>query len=258
MALCGQWSFSLKRRMKTLKQKRWQPSSLQPFYKLLYGFYNAYRFVTIPAYRSRVISTLRFGNEHHQHSNFTQANRYPDLFEMAKSHFADKNSPKILSFGCSTGEEVASLADYVPHAQFIGVDINDWCVKQATKNYASSSRKFYHVLSGDFKFMTNFDAIFCLAVFQNPENRDDRTRTESAYKFEQFESQLTALNRKLKSGGLLFIDHCDFNFLETSLLAQYQIAPFKENKALRNRPLFNRKSLKVAERHNNFRVFLKK
>ena len=106
--------------------------------------------------------------------------------------------------------------------------------------------------------MSDFDAIFCLAVFQNTENRHDSTLTESAYKFKQFESQLTALNRKLKSGGLFFIDHCDFNFLETSRMAQYQIAPFKENKVLRNRPLFNRKSLKVAERHSNFRVFLKK
>ena len=242
----------------TLKQKRWQPSASQPFYKLLYGFYNAYRFVTIPAYRSRVISTFRFGKEHHQHSNFTVANRYPDLFEMAKSHFADKSNPKILSFGCSTGEEVASLTDYVPHAQFVGVDINEWCIKQATKNYASSSRQFYSVLSDEYKLMSDFDAIFCLAVFQHPENRHDPTHTESTYKFEQFESQLTALNQKLKSGGLLFIDHCDFNFLETSLMAQYQIAPFKENQVLRNRPIFNRKSLKIAERHSNFRVFLKK
>lgn len=97
-----------------------------------------------------------------------------------------------------------------------------------------------------------------MAVFQHPENRHNKNLTESAYPFEQFESQLKQLDEKLKSKGLLFIDHCDFNFLETTLMRNYQIAMFDKNQRIRKRPVFNKKNLKIAEDQNLFRVFQKK
>ena len=38
---------------------------------------------------------------------------------------------------------------------------------------------FHHSLSKDFEAATDFDAVFCLAVFQRAENRHDQTRQES-------------------------------------------------------------------------------
>ena len=43
---------------------------------------------------------------------------------MAKQEFNSIEHPKILSFGCSTGEEVATLSKYIPHGSIVGVDIN--------------------------------------------------------------------------------------------------------------------------------------
>ncbi len=238
-----------------LRQLRWKESRIRPLYWIVWQTYNGYRFVRYPSYRSQIINRHKYENQYHQFSNFTEPNRYPDLFEMAQQHFGQYENPKLLSFGCSTGEEVATLAQYLPKATLVGADINDWCLKQATKKYPK--HQFLHSLSEDFEQENDFDTIFCLAVFQNPENRHNPRLQQSAYGFEQFESQLIALDQKLKVGGLLFIDHCDFNFIETSLMPRYQIAHFPNNQVVRQRPIFNRKNQKIADKNINFRVFRK-
>jgi trans-aconitate methyltransferase len=242
----------------TLKQKRWEAGTFQLFYKVLWSFYNVYRFIAIPSYRSRILHSIWFRKHYHQFSNFTKIDCYPSLFQMAKQEFDTFEHPKILSFGCSTGEEVATLSKYIPHASIVGVDINTWCLKEANRKYASENRKFLHSHSPEFLSLKDFDAIFCLAVFQHSENRHNKDCKESAYPFEQFESQLKQLDDKLKSKGLLFIDHCDFNFLETNLMLNYQIAKFDKNQKIRQRPIFNRKNQKIAEYQNLFRVYQKK
>lgn len=100
----------------TLKQKRWEAGKSQFFYRIIWSLYNVYRFFAIPSYRSRILNSVRFKNHYHQFSNFTKIDRYPTLFEMAKQAFENVEHPKILSFGCSTGEEVATLSKYLPHA----------------------------------------------------------------------------------------------------------------------------------------------
>lgn len=244
--------------MKTLKQKRWEAGQFQVFYRILWSCYNVYRFIVIPSYRSRILNSIWFKKHYHQFSNFTQIDRYPDLFEMARQKFVNIEHPKILSFGCSTGEEVATLSRYIPHASIVGIDINTWCLKEANRRYASENRKFFHSLSSDFLSLQDLDAIFCLAVFQHPENRHNKNRKESAYPFEQFENQLKELDIKLKSKGLFFIDHCDFNFLETNLMSNYQIATFDGNQKIRQRPIFNKKNQKLSDYQNLFRVYQKK
>jgi len=244
--------------MNTLKQKRWEANSFQPFHIISWFLYNTYRFFALPSYRYRILNVIRFKKHYHQFSNFTQLDRYPDLFEMAKQKFVDIEHPKILSFGCSTGEEVATLSTYIPHARFVGIDINTWCLKEANRKYASENRRFFHSLSPEFLTLKDFDAIFCLAVFQHPENRHNKNRKESCYPFEQFENQLKELDSRLKSKGLFFIDHCDFNFLETDLMPNYQIAPFDGNQKFRQRPIFNKKNQKLSEYQNLFRVYQKK
>jgi tRNA G46 methylase TrmB len=242
----------------TLKQKRWEAGKFQVFYRILWSFHNFYRFFAITSYRSRILNSIRFKKYYHQFSNFTQIDRYPDLFQMAKQNFSDIEQPKILSFGCSTGQEVATLSTYIPHASIVGIDINTWCLKEANRKYASENRRFFHSLSSEFLSLHDFDAIFCLAVFQHPENRHNKNRRESPYSFEHFENQLKELDKKLKSKGLLFIDHSDFNFFETNLMPNYQIAPFDRNQKRRQRPIFNKKNQKLSEYQNLFRVYQKK
>lgn len=238
-----------------IKHKRWQAGMWQPFFKILWNSYNAYRFMLTPAYRSRIWYSLKYRKQYHQFSNFTKLNRYPVLFSIAQGYFTNYSKLKILSFGCATGEEVESLSIYLPQAQIVGADINPWCLKEATKR--CPKHRFVHSQSPQFEALEGFDAIFCLAVFQHSANRHDINQKKSEYLFTQFEEQLSVLDKKLNPNGLLFIDHCDFNFLETSLSKQYRIADVQPNRISRNRPLFNKHNQKVSITQQNFRIFRK-
>ncbi|TDB61800.1 class I SAM-dependent methyltransferase [Arundinibacter roseus] len=240
-----------------LRKKRWQSGPFQVYFWFLWSFFNGYRFFIQRPYRARVIQSWRFGRHYHQFSTYTLPNRYPDLFALAQAHFAQYATPKLLSFGCSTGEEISTLARYIPHATLVGVDINQWCLRQAKRKFGSNSTVFYHSLSDDFRHSGEFDAIFCMAVFQHPENRHNPNRTESAAPFLRFEEQLLALDQKLKPGGLLFIDHCDFDFRESCLMTRYRLAPFDRIPVVRQRPLFNKYNQKIADRQLVFRVYEK-
>jgi tRNA G46 methylase TrmB len=244
--------------IKNLKDKSYNAHVGKRVYQMLYGAYKAGQFVFNPLYRSRVISVFKYSEAYHQFSNFTLPNRYPELFKIAQNHFKNHEKPRLLSFGCSTGEEIQSLKSYLPNSYCIGVDINAWCLEQAHKKYGQANVQFIHSLSKEFEAIGDFDAIFCLAVFQNPKNRHEKERKTSEYPFSQFEIQLRILDKKLKSGGLLFIDQYDFNFFETCLMPYYTIYPIAKNQILRDRPLFNKNNQKVAAQQNSFRIFQKK
>ena len=54
----------------------------------------------------------------------TFADRYPVLFKLARERIGDGADRRILSFGCSTGEEVWSLRRYFQEAEIVGIDIS--------------------------------------------------------------------------------------------------------------------------------------
>jgi tRNA G46 methylase TrmB len=68
----------------------------------------------------------------HQGPNTTALNRYPEIFTAAAA--AAPNAQRILSFGCSTGEECVTLASYFPSAQIVGTDINPVNLIKARKH----------------------------------------------------------------------------------------------------------------------------
>lgn len=244
----------------TLRHRRWQPGTWQLLYRILWGVFNGLRFLGQPGYRARQLTAWRYAADQHQPSTFTLPDRYPDLFGYLRQHLSHCPRPRLLSFGCSTGEEVATLGTYLPQANIMGADINHWCLGQARRRWSGQLQyDFVHSRSAAFEHATDFDAICCLAVFQHPHNRHDLARTSSAYPFAQFEAQLRRLDQKLKPGGLLLIDHCDFNFLDVApvLRTGYRPAPWPDNLVRRDRPIFNRHNQKVASQHIAFRVFIK-
>ncbi len=146
--------------------------------------------------------------------------RYPLLFKESSNYFIKKHitQPKILSFGCSTGEEVLSIKNYLPHSIVHGTDINKKCIEHCQRNIVDTDLFFYNRLSNEFNIESNFDAIFCLAVFQRTENRTKKSRKKATgFVFNDFENELIELNKKLNIGGLLIIDHCDFNFADIKI-----------------------------------------
>lgn len=216
------------------------------------------RFFISASYRTSTITRWRYGNAHYQGEVFTQTNRYPLLFSKCAEALAGIESPSILSFGCSTGEEVATIGEYMPQASIMGIDINDWCLRESRKKYAASRFAFYHRFSSTFEDAQSFDVIFCMAVFQHTSNRKSKNNEIARrFTFQQFEQEIVLLDQKLKPGGLFIIDHTDFSFMDTAVATRYQPLDFEMNQMIRQRPLFNKENKKIAETTGLYRIFEK-
>ena len=75
-------------------------------------------------FRSILFLQLLNSKNVHQTTSLTYMDRYPTIFSACRDYFDGKKDLKILSYGCSTGEEVLTLRRYFPDAHIIGADIN--------------------------------------------------------------------------------------------------------------------------------------
>src|SRR5258708_8966611 len=82
------------------------------------------RFMTDENYRNAALVRMASPRNLFQPDNFTLPDRYPHLFQLAATTIGDGPEKRILSFGCSTGEEVFALRRYFPSATIVGIDIN--------------------------------------------------------------------------------------------------------------------------------------
>jgi SAM-dependent methyltransferase len=216
------------------------------------------RFVRNPRVRSENITHFFYRNAHLQGATFSEPNRYPELFAACQLYLAGIPVPTILCFGCATGEETFSLAEYLPNATIIGVDLNRWCLRQASRKNRNPRIRFLHALSPEFAALTNLDAIFAMAVLQRSENRTCTAPVaHSSFLFTKFERQVAELDSKLAPGGLFFIDHADFSFANASTAAQYSPLEFDGNSITHDRPLFGPDNRLVATHYALPRAFQK-
>ncbi|MTK54529.1 class I SAM-dependent methyltransferase [Paludibacter sp.] len=243
------------------KVKKWEQSQSIILKIVYYSVRYVWRFCYIlfdNESRSHLQTRFLYRKFYYQRSTFTAPNRYPNLFKACTAYLQNIEQPQVLSFGCSTGDEVFSLGEYIPKAVITGVDINRWCLRQCRKKDKSSRYLFIHRFSKQFEEASEFDAIFCLAVFQRTENRTNKNNTTAkGLLFEQFEKEIAMLDTKLKHGGILAIDHSDFAFTDTTTAKRYNALPFENNQTIRNRPLFDRNNQKTADSHSSFRLFIK-
>jgi trans-aconitate methyltransferase len=216
------------------------------------------RFVLNPRIRSEQITRAFHRASHYQGATYSEPNRYPELFAACAHHLQNTPAPTILSFGCATGEEAFSLAEYIPNATIVGVDINRWCLRRSTEKNKNPRIRFVHSTSRDFTALSNLDAIFCMAVFQRSENRSHTAAVAHGnFTFAKFEQQITQLDAKLKPGGLFFIDHSDFSFEDTAVATHYTPLEFEDNQFLHERPLFGRNNALITTQYTMHRAFQK-
>jgi SAM-dependent methyltransferase len=159
----------------------------------------------------------------HQLSGRTAFNRYPQIFAGAVRVAPD--AKRILSFGCSTGEECDTLSRYFPEATIVGADVNPLRLHKARRQFSSNdSVRFTYASDLALKFLAPFDVIFCLTVL-----RDSRLDAENsigeAYPFDRFDERVALLDSLLKPGGLLVFYGNMYRFADTSVAKGYKVVP---------------------------------
>lgn len=172
----------------------------------------------------------KFYAQQHQLTSTTSADRYPELFTEAKVVFeshVNKKNIRILSFGCSTGEECFSLKEYFPNASIIGVDINKQNLKKASSKNIYKDVKFLNSTEENIKAEGNYDLIFCLSVLCRWEDTKYVDNCEKLYPFKKFESTLLMLSDNLLPNGLLVIYNSNFRFEDTEVFLKegFEVVP---------------------------------
>jgi 2-polyprenyl-3-methyl-5-hydroxy-6-metoxy-1,4-benzoquinol methylase len=187
----------------------------------------AYRLVTSAAYRSNLLLRWRRPRTLFQACNYTRADRYPAVFRRAREKLGDGPELRLLSFGCSTGEEVFTLRQYFSTARIKGIDINPHNILVCRQRLAQSpdpNISFEVADSVDAEPAESYDAIFCMAVFRHGDLVDARfTRCDRLIRFADFQDMVAAIARRVKPGGLLGIAHANFRFRDTPTAEQFQL-----------------------------------
>ena len=154
----------------------------------------------------------------HQTEAWTGLNRYPEIFAAAAA--AAPDARRVLSFGCSTGEECATLASYFPKAQIVGADINLLNLLLARK-HRSDRIRFVYASDRTLSSLGGFDALFCMSVLRNPKSK----RRAGLYPFERFEERVLFLKSLVRPGGLLVIHNAMYRFGDTAHKSSYERIP---------------------------------
>lgn len=228
------------------------------FLSAIYPAWVGYRILTSARYRSIFKASYLPVNGQRQVSTYTQADRYPDVFSACADFLGRESVSRILSFGCSTGEEVATLGSYMPKSEIVGLDINHWCIHQCKKKYNDPRFSFLVYTETEFEELGTFDAVFAMAVLQRVENRSNGVMTAERYTFDEFTNDVGKLAARVKRGGLLIIDHADFSFGETTVAAAFEPLDVPGSLVSRLRPLFDKQDRKVADGYTLYRIFCKR
>jgi hypothetical protein len=156
----------------------------------------------------------------HQTTATTSADRYPDLFDCVARLRPD--AERILSFGCSTGEELTSLRSRFPSAEIVGAEINPRSRRIAKQRVAFDGKTAVippSAIQGD------FDVILALAVLQ----REPLSVFEagcvdlsSRYRYAHFDNIVRQLVAGLRTGGLLCVIHSHYRIEDSSVISSLQ------------------------------------
>lgn len=152
----------------------------------------------------------------------TFEDRYPLLFDEVARRLGGLQAPRILSFGCSTGEEVRALRRRLPHARITGIDINPRMVAKARQGDASALSRY--AVGNAPPAGACFDAIFAMAVFRHGHLERDLPASSSAIlPFSRFEEAIALIDKALAPGGLLALGNANFRLRDAKAGARYRV-----------------------------------
>jgi SAM-dependent methyltransferase len=172
----------------------------------------------------------------------TAPNRYPIIFDFVRRQLGEDGAHDILSFGCSTGEEVITLRRYFPKARIKGIDINPRNIaacRRALRRQPDAGLDFAIASSTRGEPEAFYDAIFCMAVLRDGRlGRPGTTRCDPLLRFDDFAACIQDFARCLKPGGLLIVRHSNFRLCDAPAGQRFETLLRRELGEPGHTPLF--------------------
>lgn len=185
-----------------------------------------WRLATDRPYRSLIWLHLLQPKGAFQPFNDTRLDRYPRISSFVQSKIGADSHAVILSYGCSTGEEVFSLRRYFPRAIIKGLDINPGNIavcRGRLRQTGDAAISFATASSTHGEASGAYDAIFAMAVLRHGSlGEPGVTRCDHLIRFEDFAAAVADFKRCLKPGGLLVIRHSNFRLCDTPDAAAFE------------------------------------
>lgn len=172
-----------------------------------------------------MVAKLTARDQLHQTTTLTWPDRYPGIFAACRAYLGDAAELRILSFGCSTGDEVLTLRRYFPSATITGAEINRRSLRACRRRVVDARIRFIHSDRATIERYAPFDAIFCMAVLQRTPRAVEAsgiTNLSAIYPFERFERQLLDFDGWLEPNGLLVVHHAQYRVTDTSMAPRYR------------------------------------
>jgi 2-polyprenyl-3-methyl-5-hydroxy-6-metoxy-1,4-benzoquinol methylase len=162
----------------------------------------------------------------HQVKNSTSYDRYPGIFASVRDYVERhrERPPKLLSFGCSTGEECFALRNlYFPGAVIYGAEIDKRNL--AACRAANSDPEIHFIQSSNEQLQEHapYDVIFAMSVLCRwPETQNIRDAS-AVYPVTVFDEVCRDLDALLAPGGLLVLYNTNFRFADSPLASNYRV-----------------------------------
>jgi len=205
----------------TIPPVRWSIGALR---SVVHSGRTAKTFLFDREYRTLVLLKAFRGRELHQTTVLTWEDRYPEIFGLCQAHLKKRRDLTILSFGCSTGEEVITLREYFPSARIVGAEINPRSLAICRARTVDDRIVFLESNAQSIEREGPYDVVFCLAVLQRTPHavKDQGVKSlAQTYPFAMFDAQVSEFDRVLKDGGLLVLHHTQYMFTDASVAAGY-------------------------------------
>ena len=164
-----------------------------------------------------------------QFSQRTALDRYPEVFKFVSDLVLENTNvvPRILSFGCSTGEEPLTFrTKYFQNAEIYGVDISSDALELARRKSIKSKAYIKFCTPVEMPELGEFDAIFAMSVLCRWPATKDKTEISEIFPFRDFEHGLSEIVDRVKVGGYLTIYNSNYRFEDSMFFADFQKVEF--------------------------------
>lgn len=163
------------------------------------------------------------GAQKHTH---TATNRYPGIFRTVQTWFDQTREPdaaplRILSFGCSSGDEMLTLRAYFPEATIIGCDVNTEMLRRSKRTLRGDPGFTFFSSPKNVDAFGPYDAIFAMSVLcQFPESRSVANLSD-IFPFPVFEKLAGNLAKNINPNGIFCLFNSNYLFRHLATAEQF-------------------------------------